>query len=388
MPTGEPGMIVTTASLGLWADAWRRLRRNKLAVVGLGIIIVFLVVGLTEIVANFAGILSRPTTPNGVDYALRPRASAQRRPGSPVRHRLPGQRHPLAHPRGHADLAHGGRHRRGHRADRSAWLWARSPATTAAGSTASSCVLPTSSSPSPTSCSCCCCSSVLGPGFVNVFIAIGLLSWAGYARLNRGSVLSVKTHGVHRGGAGAGRQRPAHHLPPRAAQHHGARVRGHRHGRRRRHRHRGRPELPRHRHPAARRQLGQHDRRLPDATCRPAAGGCSLFPAWRWSSPCSGSSRSATACAMPPTPSSRSRRGGAAPRGQRPLDALLHLRGRRQGRQRRQLHARPRRDARHRRRVRVGQDGHGHVDHAPGARPAGQDRRRQHRRSRAATCWR
>ena len=35
--------------------------------------------------------------------------------------------------------------------------------------------------------------TVLGPGFTNVFIAIGLLSWATYARLNRGSVLSVRT---------------------------------------------------------------------------------------------------------------------------------------------------------------------------------------------------
>ena len=34
---------------------------------------------------------------------------------------------------------------------------------------------------------------VLGPGFRNVFIAIGLLSWASYARLVRGTVLSVKT---------------------------------------------------------------------------------------------------------------------------------------------------------------------------------------------------
>ena len=34
--------------------------------------------------------------------------------------------------------------------------------------------------------------TVLGPGFSNVFIAIGVLGWATYARLNRGSVLSVK----------------------------------------------------------------------------------------------------------------------------------------------------------------------------------------------------
>jgi hypothetical protein len=31
--------------LGLWADTWRRLRRNHLAVVGMCIIIVFLIVG-------------------------------------------------------------------------------------------------------------------------------------------------------------------------------------------------------------------------------------------------------------------------------------------------------------------------------------------------------
>jgi len=35
--------------------------------------------------------------------------------------------------------------------------------------------------------------TVLPPGFGSVFIAIGVLSWATYARLNRGSVLSVKT---------------------------------------------------------------------------------------------------------------------------------------------------------------------------------------------------
>ena len=34
--------------------------------------------------------------------------------------------------------------------------------------------------------------TVLGPGLWNVFIAIGILGWASYARLNRGSVLSVK----------------------------------------------------------------------------------------------------------------------------------------------------------------------------------------------------
>ena len=40
--------------LGLWADTWRRLRRNKLALVGLAIIIVFMLVGLSQIIASLA----------------------------------------------------------------------------------------------------------------------------------------------------------------------------------------------------------------------------------------------------------------------------------------------------------------------------------------------
>ena len=39
--------------LGLWADTWRRLKRNHLAVVGMCIIIVFLAVGMTEEIASF-----------------------------------------------------------------------------------------------------------------------------------------------------------------------------------------------------------------------------------------------------------------------------------------------------------------------------------------------
>ncbi len=34
--------------------------------------------------------------------------------------------------------------------------------------------------------------TILGPGFINVFIAIGLISWAWFARVVRGSVLSVR----------------------------------------------------------------------------------------------------------------------------------------------------------------------------------------------------
>jgi len=34
--------------------------------------------------------------------------------------------------------------------------------------------------------------TVLGPGIINIFIAIGLLGWASFARIFRGSILSIK----------------------------------------------------------------------------------------------------------------------------------------------------------------------------------------------------
>ena len=60
--------------LGLWADTWRRLKRNHLAVVGMCIIIVFLAVGMTEEIASFTpkGYLA-PYNPNAVNYALSPK---------------------------------------------------------------------------------------------------------------------------------------------------------------------------------------------------------------------------------------------------------------------------------------------------------------------------
>ena len=67
--------------LGLWADTWRRLKRNHLAVVGLGIIIVFLAVGMTQEIANLAGVNTgvagtgylAPYNPNAVNYELSPK---------------------------------------------------------------------------------------------------------------------------------------------------------------------------------------------------------------------------------------------------------------------------------------------------------------------------
>ena len=59
-------------SLGLWADAWRRLRRNKLALVGLAIITVFMTVGLAEEVASIAGVHLSPYNQNAVNYDQSP----------------------------------------------------------------------------------------------------------------------------------------------------------------------------------------------------------------------------------------------------------------------------------------------------------------------------
>ena len=114
--------------------------------------------------------------------------------------------------------------------------------------------------------------SVLGRGSRDVFIAIGLLSWATTRASDRGSVLSVKAMEFVEAAQRPGGARPASHLPPCAAQHHGTHLRRHRHGYRWRDRHRSGPELPGHPASAAARQLGQDDRRLPElllcASCR------------------------------------------------------------------------------------------------------------------------
>ena len=117
--------------------------------------------------------------------------------------------------------------------------------------------------------------TMLGPGFVNVFIAIGILGWATYARLVRGSVLSVKTmeyvEAARAQGASDLRIIFRHVLPNSMAPVYVAMAMGvggaivTEAG----------SELPRHRHPAAQRQLGQDDLRLPQRTSRPGAGGCS-----------------------------------------------------------------------------------------------------------------
>ena len=59
--------------LTLWSDTWRRLKRNHLALVGLGIITVFMIVGMIQVVAWVTpkGYLA-PYPPNATNYDLSP----------------------------------------------------------------------------------------------------------------------------------------------------------------------------------------------------------------------------------------------------------------------------------------------------------------------------
>ena len=181
--------------LGLWADTWRRLKRNKLAVVGLGIIAVFLIVGSLQTLAwvtGFNGGYIAPYDPNAVDYKLSPAGI-----GSPPT---------LAHPFG-ADYLGRDVLSRVLVATRISLLvgviavaialaigLSLGPVSGYYGGAVDSVIMRTADVffAYPYILAVLLIMTVLGPGFINVFIAIGLLSWATYARLTRGSVLSVK----------------------------------------------------------------------------------------------------------------------------------------------------------------------------------------------------
>lgn len=192
MPGGEPGMIVGRAPLGLWSDTWRRLRRNKLAVVGLGIIIVFITVGLAESISTAAGFNLAPYDPNAVDYELSPEGL-----GSP-----PSWSHPFG-----TDYLGRDIFSRVLVATRISMLvgviavaialaigLVLGPIAGYYGGAVDSVIMRTADIffAFPYILFVLLLVTVLGGGFVNVFVAIGLLSWAVYARLNRGSVLSVR----------------------------------------------------------------------------------------------------------------------------------------------------------------------------------------------------
>jgi ABC-type dipeptide/oligopeptide/nickel transport system permease subunit len=179
-------------SLGLWADTWRRLRRNKLAHNGLGIIIIFMLVGLSQIIANLAHIQLTPYDPNGVNYSLSPKGIGS----APSWHHLFGTDY-----LGRDILS------RTIVASRISMLvgviavaialvigLALGPVAGYYGGFVDTFIMRMADIffAFPYILFVLLLLTVLGPGFVNVFIAIGLLSWASYARINRGSVLSVK----------------------------------------------------------------------------------------------------------------------------------------------------------------------------------------------------
>jgi ABC-type dipeptide/oligopeptide/nickel transport system permease subunit len=192
MPGGEPGMIVGRQPLGLWADVWRRLRRNKLAVVGLVIIAIFLVVGIAEVVSSAVGFNLAPYDPNQVDYALTPEGL-----GSP-----PSWSHPFGADYLGRDVL--SRVLVSTRVSLLVGVIAVAIALTIGlimgplsgfyGGAVDSVIMRVADIffAFPYILFVLLLVTVLGGGFINVFIAIGLLSWASYARLNRGSVLSVK----------------------------------------------------------------------------------------------------------------------------------------------------------------------------------------------------
>jgi peptide/nickel transport system permease protein/oligopeptide transport system permease protein len=195
--------------LGLWADTWRRLRRNRLALVGLGIIIVFLCVGSVETVFYQAHWHVRPSPdtlanprqpgylapydPNQVNYALSPQGL-----GSP-----PSWKHPFG-----TDFLGRDVLSRVLIATRIAMLVGiiavaialtlgllLGPISGYYGGAVDSVIMRVADIffAFPYILFVLLIMSVLGQGFQNVFIAIGVLGWATFARISRGQVLTVKS---------------------------------------------------------------------------------------------------------------------------------------------------------------------------------------------------
>jgi ABC-type dipeptide/oligopeptide/nickel transport system permease subunit len=185
--------LVGRKPLGLWGDTWRRLKRNRLAVVGMCIIIVFIAVGSVEEIASFTpkGYLA-PYDPNQVNYALSPEGL-----GSP-----PSWSHPFG-----TDYLGRDVFSRVLVATRISMLVGviavaialtigliLGPISGYYGGWVDSVIMRTADVffAFPFILFVLLLLTVLPPGFGSVFIAIGILGWATYARLNRGSVLTVK----------------------------------------------------------------------------------------------------------------------------------------------------------------------------------------------------
>ena len=190
--------LVGNKPLGLWADTWRRLKRNHLAVVGLCIIVVFLAVGMTQEIASLAGVNTgksgtgylAPYNPNAVNYELSPKGL-----GSP-----PSGSHLFG-----TDYLGRDVFSRALVATRISMLvgviavaialiigLTLGPISGYYGGAVDSVIMRTADIffAFPYILFVLLIMTVLGPGLWNVFIAIGILGWATYARLNRGSVLS------------------------------------------------------------------------------------------------------------------------------------------------------------------------------------------------------
>ncbi|MEZ5125633.1 MAG: ABC transporter permease [Thermoleophilia bacterium] len=184
----------------LWRDTWRRLKRNHLAVVGLGIIIVFLTLGMAQEIAYLVGVGSgepgagylAPFDPNATNYDLTPKGL-----GSP-----PSASHPFGTDYLGRDILS-----RCLVATRISMLVGviavaialaigliLGPVSGYYGGRVDAVIMRLADIffAFPYILFVLLIMTVLGPGLWNVFIAIGILGWASYARLNRGSVLSVK----------------------------------------------------------------------------------------------------------------------------------------------------------------------------------------------------
>lgn len=191
-PTEPEPVPAAPPALGLWADTWRRLKRNKLAVVGLGIITIFIVVSVAVQVTYMFGHHLTPYDPNGVNYALSPKGL-----GAP-----PSWAHPFGTDYLGRDIL--SRVIISTRVSLIVGVIAVAialvigltlgPVAGYYGGAVDSVIMRLADVffAFPYILFVLLLLTVLGPGFVNVFVAIGLLSWATYARLNRGSVLSVK----------------------------------------------------------------------------------------------------------------------------------------------------------------------------------------------------
>jgi ABC-type dipeptide/oligopeptide/nickel transport system permease subunit len=186
--------ITAPKPLGPWSDVWRRLKKNKLALVGLGIILVFIVVGLVQVIAypltDGRGLV--PKDPNSVNYDLSPNGL-----GSPPS---------ISNPFGTDYL--------GRDIFSRALVATRISLLVGIIAVAIALIIGLIAGPVsgyyggfvdtvimrladiffayPYILFVLLMMTVLGPGFVNVFLAIGILGWATFARLVRGQVLSVK----------------------------------------------------------------------------------------------------------------------------------------------------------------------------------------------------